>query len=109
MREEVQAILLTKTRDEWVEALAGHDCCCEPVLELDEVAAHPVHRAREVFTRGPAPGEGGSILQVRTPLAPARVDRQAPALGEHSREVLAEYGFGEVEIAAALAGGGAAP
>ena len=99
VRDEVQAILATKTRDEWVAVLAGHDCCCEPVLELDEVAAHPMHRAREVFTRGPAPG-GDTIQQVRTPLAPARVDRAAPALGQHSREVLVEYGFADAEIAA---------
>jgi crotonobetainyl-CoA:carnitine CoA-transferase CaiB-like acyl-CoA transferase len=99
VRAEVQAILVTRTRDEWVEFLAAHDCCCEPVLELDEVAAHPLHRAREVFTRAPAPG-GETILQVRTPVAPARVDRVAPTLGQHTREVLAEYGFGDADIAA---------
>jgi crotonobetainyl-CoA:carnitine CoA-transferase CaiB-like acyl-CoA transferase len=41
-----------------------------------------------------------SVLQVRTPVGPARTDRLAPRLGEHSREVLAEYGFDESEIAA---------
>ncbi len=98
VRAEVQAILRTRTRDQWVEILAAHDCCCEPVLEIDEVLAHPLHRARQVFTQTTAGGE--QVLQVRTPVGPARTDRLAPRLGEHSREVLAEYGFDETEIAA---------
>jgi len=38
-------------------------------------------------------------VQVRTPVGPPRTDRSAPRLGEHSREVLVEYGFeaGEVD------------
>jgi crotonobetainyl-CoA:carnitine CoA-transferase CaiB-like acyl-CoA transferase len=98
IRAEVQAILRTRTRDKWAEVLAAHDCCCEPVLEMDEVLAHPLHRARKVFTRVTAGDE--SVLQVRTPVGPARTDRLAPRLGEHSREVLAEYGFDDGEIAA---------
>jgi alpha-methylacyl-CoA racemase len=96
VRAEVQAILRTRTRDEWTGILAQHDCCCEPVLEMDEILEHPVHRAREVFTRVAAGGD--SVLQVRTPVGPARTDRIAPRLGEHSREVLAEYGFADGEI-----------
>ena len=98
VRAEVQAILRTRSRDEWAEILAPHDCCCEPVLEMDEVLAHPLHRARQVFTHVAAGGE--QVLQVRTPVGPARTDRLAPRLGEHSREVLAQYGFDDGEIRA---------
>jgi alpha-methylacyl-CoA racemase len=98
IRAEVQAILRTRSRDEWVDHLAAHDCCCEPVLEVDEVLEHPLHKARQVFTRVEV--GGASVVQVRTPVGPARTDRIAPRLGEHSREVLAEYGFEEREIAA---------
>src|SRR4029079_16030274 len=80
VREEVQEILATRTRDEWAEIFAAHDCCCEPVLEMDELPGHPRLRARELCTRAPAPG-GETVLQVRTPVAPARTDRPAPALG----------------------------
>ncbi|HLU65117.1 MAG TPA: CaiB/BaiF CoA-transferase family protein [Kofleriaceae bacterium] len=97
VRAEVQAILATRTRDEWAEILAAHDCCVEPILEMDELAAHPLHRARGVFTRAALPA-GGDVLQVRTPLAPARTERMPPRLGEHSREVLAEYGLADDEI-----------
>ena len=44
----------------------------------------------------------GPIRQVRTPVGAPESPRPPPRLGEHSREVLAEYGFADAEIAAAL-------
>jgi crotonobetainyl-CoA:carnitine CoA-transferase CaiB-like acyl-CoA transferase len=98
---ELAAIFATRTRDDWAEYLAPHDCCCEPILELDEVESHPLHQARGVFFE--IEGDAGPVKQVRTPLGAPRERRLAPRLGEHSRQVLAEYGFGDDEIAA-LAG-----
>jgi len=43
---EVAALIATRGRDEWVAALAGVDCCVEPVLEPDEAIRHPHTRAR---------------------------------------------------------------
>lgn len=98
VRAELQAILETRTRAEWVELLAAHDCCVEPILEMNELPEHPLHRERGVFFRIPDP-ELGDILQVRTPIgAPPRPTR-GPRLGEHSAEVLRDYGFSEDEIA----------
>ena len=96
---EIAAIFRTRTRDDWMADLASHDCCVEPVLELDEVAGHPLHQARGVFFS--LPGEGGAdVLQVRTPLGMPAGRRLAPRLGQHSREVLAEHGFSSAEIEA---------
>ena len=57
-------------------------------------------------------GQGGTY---RSPAAPARfpgadADRRPPAprLGEHTREVLAELGYGASEIEAMFADGAAA-
>ena len=99
IRDEIQAILRTRTRDEWAAHLAAHDCCCEPVLEPDELEAHPLHRAREVFFTIDG-GELGPVRQLRTPVGAPSRSTLAPRLGQHSREVLADYGFGEDEIAA---------
>jgi alpha-methylacyl-CoA racemase len=95
---ELAAIFRTRTRDAWMADLASHDCCCEPVLELDEVPRHPLHQARGVFFS--LPGEGGApdVQQVRTPLGTPAGRGLAPRLGQHSREVLAEYGFSGAEI-----------
>src|SRR5439155_14045561 len=40
-QKTLETIFKTKARDEWEEVLASLDACCEPVLDLDEVASHP--------------------------------------------------------------------
>lgn len=89
-RRRLARVVASKTRDEWARILAGYDCCCEPVLELDEVAAHPLHRERELFFEIAGGGSAGT-LQVRTPLGMPVGRRPAPALGEHNDEVFREY------------------
>jgi alpha-methylacyl-CoA racemase len=88
VRSELAAVLATRTRDEWAETLGGLDTCCEPVLELDEVATHPQVQARGMVVEQPTGLE----------LAPAvRVTgdwrrKGPPGLGEDTAEVLAEVG-----------------
>lgn len=94
---ELAAIFETRPRDEWVAILAEHDCCVEPVLEMDELAGHPLHQARQVFFTMDDPALG-PVTQVRTPLGTPEIRHPVPGLGAHSREVLAEYGFDDAEI-----------
>ena len=70
-QDAVEKIFLSRTRAEWEEVLAPLDACCEPVLDIDEVASHPQIVARRVLTKAVG---------------------QAPGLGEHTAEVLAEIG-----------------
>ena len=93
LRRQLTRVVALKTRDEWADILAEHDCCCEPVLELDEVADHPLHRERGLFFEIGDEGSAGT-LQVRTPLGMPAGRRQAPTLGEHNDEVFAEYEVG---------------
>jgi alpha-methylacyl-CoA racemase len=99
VRAEIQAILSTRTRAEWEAVFARTDACCEPVLELDELAEHPLHRARHNFFSVEHPS-AGTVAQVRTPVGEASARRTAPRLGEHTDEVLGEYGFSAADIAA---------
>lgn len=95
-RRQLSRVIASKTRDEWVRVLAEYDCCCEPVLELDEVAEHPLHRQRGLFFEIGDCGLPGA-LQVRTPLGMPAARRPAPTLGEHNDEVFREYGVRAIQ------------
>jgi len=100
---EVERIFLERTRAEWDEFAARHDCCLEPVLDLDEALDSELVRAREMVVELDQPGADGvrlvgvPVKLSRTPGAPAG---PGPALGEHTREVLAGLGYSDEEIAA---------
>ncbi len=106
--EELAALFATRTRDEWTRLGEAHDCCLAPVLEGDEPARDPQLVARGLFLSVDTPWEGKAVASLRTPVRLAGAEpspRPAPRLGEHSRAVLAEGGFGEAEIASLEADG----
>ena len=98
MRERFAAIFRTRNCAQWIEATAGRDACLSPVLTIDEAATHPHMRARKVYTdfdgvRHPSPAP-------RFDRTPATLRRPTPAAGQHSREVLSEWGLSEADITA---------
>ncbi len=102
-RQDIAARIAERPLAEWLEALAAHDCCCEPVLEMNELPEHPLHQSRQLFFEMDG-GEGvGPVQQVRTPLGAPQAPTPPPRLGQHSRAVLEEYGLSAAEIDAALA------
>jgi alpha-methylacyl-CoA racemase len=98
---EVERIFLARTRDEWSEFAARHDCCLEPVFALDEALDSALVRAREMVVEVDQPGtDGVRMLGVpvklsRTPGAPAG---PGPALGQHTDEVLRALGYSAGEL-----------
>ncbi len=90
-----------RSLDEWLALFEGEEVCVTPVLGLDEVFSHPQVRARRLVYEQPHPA-GGSYPTTRIPPGfPIHASREllpAPALGEHSREVLQEAGFSDQEI-----------
>ena len=77
IRSTLVAAFATRTRDEWVEALAGVDTCVAPVLEIAEVATLPQFLARGVLTEVAHPTEG-RLAQ----LAPLLAGMERPPAGE---------------------------
>jgi alpha-methylacyl-CoA racemase len=100
---EVAEIFKTKTRDEWRAFNDEHDAMIEPILELDEALESELVREREMVITYEQPGFG-EIKQLGFPIklsrTPASVERPAPALGEHTAEILADAGYSAEEIRA---------
>jgi crotonobetainyl-CoA:carnitine CoA-transferase CaiB-like acyl-CoA transferase len=101
-RAAIADILVTKTAAAWLPIFAAHDCCVELVLEPGELPAHPLHAARDVFFTIDGGDGVGPVMQVRTPVGAPASPTAPPALGAHSKVVLADYGFSAAEIAALI-------
>jgi alpha-methylacyl-CoA racemase len=111
--EQVEAIFRQRTRAEWEGFAREHDCCLEPVLELDEALASDLLREREMVVEVDQPGAAEPIRQLGVPVklsrTPGDVSRlPGPALGEHTDEILREAGYSAAEVAELIAGGAAA-
>ncbi len=109
----LEAIFAERTREQWRAFAAEHDCCLEPVLDLDEALDSELVAAREMVVELEQPGArrplrllGLPFKLSRTPGDPARAP--GPGLGEHTRAVLAEAGYSSAEIDALLEAGAVA-
>jgi crotonobetainyl-CoA:carnitine CoA-transferase CaiB-like acyl-CoA transferase len=110
---EVEAVFHARTREEWRAFASEHDCCLEPVLELDEALESELVRAREMVVELDQPGAQRPVRLLGVPVKLSRTPGDAnrspgPGLGEHTREVLAGLGYASDEIAALLESGAAA-
>ena len=101
---EVERIFLERTRAEWQEFASHHDCCLEPVLDLDEALDSELVRAREMVVEVDQPGAAEPVKLLGAPVklsrTPASPTEPGPALGEHTRAVLSGLGYSDDDIAA---------
>jgi alpha-methylacyl-CoA racemase len=110
---QVQEIFRGRTRAEWEAFAREHDCCLEPVLELDEALESELVRAREMVVELDQPGAGRPVRQLGMPIKLTRTPGEharlpGPALGEHTEEALLEAGYSQAQVAELLAAGAAA-
>jgi crotonobetainyl-CoA:carnitine CoA-transferase CaiB-like acyl-CoA transferase len=110
---QVKEIFKSRGRAEWEAFASEHDCCLEPVLELDEALGSELVRAREMVVEIDQPGAERPIRQLGIPVKLTRTPGEharlpGPALGEHTEAVLLAAGYAEAEVAELLASGAAA-
>jgi alpha-methylacyl-CoA racemase len=110
---QVAEIFKGRTRAAWEQFAREHDCCLEPVLELDEALSSQLVREREMVVELAQPGAERPVRQLGVPVklsrTPGEHDRlPGPMLGEHTEAVLREAGYSEAEVAELLESGAAA-
>ena len=110
---QVVEVFKGRTRAEWTRFAREHDCCLEPVLDLDEALASELVGEREMVVTLDQPGVSDGVRQLgipvklnRTPGAHNRLP--GPALGEHTEEVLRAAGYSDERIAELISQGAVA-
>ena len=97
-RQFLRETFLAKSRDEWAAFFAGRDVPFAPVQTLPEVLDDPHFRARGTVATD-ARGWDHVANPIRFADEPARVEFDAPTLGQQTREVLRSIGYTDDEIA----------
>jgi alpha-methylacyl-CoA racemase len=96
LKARIGEVFRTKTRDEWCEIMEHTDVCFAPVLTMGEAAQHPHNVARGTFV------EVAGVTQPRPAPRFSRTDpeiERPPAhAGQHSREVLLDWGFAGADV-----------
>lgn len=96
----------SNTTEYWLGQLEGEDLLCAPVLSMAEALAHP-----QTAANGTVVGANGTTKNalIGTPLTMSgqgfQIRRQAPKLGAHGYDILAEAGFEPQRIDALAASG----
>jgi crotonobetainyl-CoA:carnitine CoA-transferase CaiB-like acyl-CoA transferase len=101
-------IIKRRGKHDWLDALEAAKVPCGAINDLAEVFADPQVQAREMAVELPHPLAGAVRLvasPIRTTPASVRYRHAPPLLGEHTDEVLGEFGIDADERAALRAGG----
>ncbi|HLY47755.1 MAG TPA: CoA transferase, partial [Solirubrobacteraceae bacterium] len=77
--DAVTEVFASRTREEWREFASAHDCCLEPVLDLDEALGSEIVEHRQMVVELHQPGAqdqvrllGAPFKLMRTPADPTR-------------------------------------
>jgi formyl-CoA transferase len=92
----INAYTARRTSAEWIEALNEAGVPCGPIYTIDKMFADPQVQALNMaqplvhprLGRQHVVGQGVNLSRT-----PARIRRYAPDAGEHTREILEEYGY----------------
>lgn len=99
----LETIFVTRPTAEWLSVLEETGMPVGPVNDMAAAYAHPQVLARDMVVEIDHP-TAGQVKNIGVPVklseTPGRIRRPAPILGQHTDEVLSEFGFTAEDIAA---------
>ncbi len=107
--EDLAQAFITRSTDEWLTILLAEDIWCAPVFNLTDLENDPQIAENQMITRYEHPTVGtvrGLGIPVKFSETPGAVRRPAPRRGEHSADLLREFGGYTADEIAALAESG---
>lgn len=108
--DEIERQVARKTNAEWLALLSNDDIPFSVVNRLEDLPQDPHLESVGFWSIEEHPTEGALRLPanpLKLSATPPQVTRLPPNLGQHSAEILREVGYGEADIEALLATGGA--
>lgn len=96
LREKLIQLFKRETREHWCKLMEGSDVCFAPILDLAEAPNHAHNKARDTYVdyegvTQPAPAPRFSRTE-------SEIQSSAAMVGEHTEQVLADWGYSEAEI-----------
>ena len=108
LAELLESTLSQQSTAYWLELLEQAGVVAGPIYDMEQVYQDPQVRAREMVIDLADP-ELGTLHHIGIPVklsaTPGSIRHRAPALGEHSEEVLRAVGYSEAEVAELAAAG----
>ena len=108
LAELLEESFITHDTEHWLELLESAGVVAGPIYNMEQVYQDPQVLAREMLVETHDP-ELGTIRNIGVPVklsaTPGSIRRRAPALGQHSIEVLLENGFAREEVDSLLVDG----
>jgi crotonobetainyl-CoA:carnitine CoA-transferase CaiB-like acyl-CoA transferase len=103
LNAEIDKIMSHRTSADWVDALNEAGVPCGPIYSIDQVFADPQVEHLGI-AQSVAKPDGETLTVVGQPVAlsrtPSRIVVAPPEIGQHTDEVLKEFGYADAEIAA---------
>lgn len=101
IKRTLESTFVTRRTGEWLEILEKDDVWCAPVYDHQQLMEDPQALHNHIFTTYDHPA-AGTVRTVNVPVTlektPGQIQRPAPQLGEHTREILQELDFSTKEV-----------